>query len=92
MSSAIRSISIAKGYDPREYVLVAFGGAAAQLDGDRYNAATWYRRAVERMPDYSNEDWDTLWAFVGPQTPPLPRSVSLLATGLVSPNPVAIRR
>ncbi|MEX0586371.1 MAG: hydantoinase/oxoprolinase family protein, partial [Pirellulales bacterium] len=30
MVKAIRSISIAKGYDPREYVLVAFGGAAAQ--------------------------------------------------------------
>jgi 5-oxoprolinase (ATP-hydrolysing) len=30
MAAAIRSISIAKGYDPRDYVLVAFGGAAAQ--------------------------------------------------------------
>ena len=30
MSQAIRSISIAKGYDPSEYVLVAFGGAASQ--------------------------------------------------------------
>lgn len=30
MAKAIRSISIAKGYDPNEYVLVAFGGAAAQ--------------------------------------------------------------
>jgi 5-oxoprolinase (ATP-hydrolysing) len=30
MVKAIRSISIAKGCDPREYVLVAFGGAAGQ--------------------------------------------------------------
>ncbi|MCH8046076.1 MAG: hydantoinase, partial [Planctomycetes bacterium] len=30
MVKAIRSISIAKGSDPREYVMVAFGGAAAQ--------------------------------------------------------------
>jgi 5-oxoprolinase (ATP-hydrolysing) len=30
MAKAIRTISIAKGYDPREYVLVSFGGAAAQ--------------------------------------------------------------
>jgi 5-oxoprolinase (ATP-hydrolysing) len=30
MVNAIRSILIAKGYDPREYVLVAFGGAAPQ--------------------------------------------------------------
>ncbi len=30
MVQAIRSISVAKGYDPRDYVLVAFGGAAAQ--------------------------------------------------------------
>jgi len=30
MVQAIRSISIAKGADPREYVLVAFGGAAGQ--------------------------------------------------------------
>ncbi len=30
MASAIRSISVAKGYDPAEYVLVAFGGAAGQ--------------------------------------------------------------
>jgi len=30
MVKAIRSISIAKGYDPRDYVLVAFGGAAPQ--------------------------------------------------------------
>ena len=30
MAETIRSISISKGCDPREYVLVAFGGAAAQ--------------------------------------------------------------
>jgi 5-oxoprolinase (ATP-hydrolysing) len=30
MARAIRSISVSKGYDPRDYVLVAFGGAAAQ--------------------------------------------------------------
>jgi len=30
MANAIRSISIAKGYDPRDYVLVSFGGAAPQ--------------------------------------------------------------
>ena len=30
MVKPIRSISIAKGYDPRDYLLVSFGGAAAQ--------------------------------------------------------------
>jgi 5-oxoprolinase (ATP-hydrolysing) len=30
MAEAIRSVSVAKGYDPRRYRLVAFGGAAAQ--------------------------------------------------------------
>lgn len=30
MVQAIRSISVARGYDPRDYVLVAFGGAAGQ--------------------------------------------------------------
>ncbi|MBI1901598.1 MAG: hydantoinase B/oxoprolinase family protein [Planctomycetia bacterium] len=30
MVRPIRSISVAKGYDPRDYVLVAFGGAAGQ--------------------------------------------------------------
>ncbi|MCC5876146.1 MAG: hydantoinase B/oxoprolinase family protein [Candidatus Sumerlaeia bacterium] len=30
MAAAIRRISVAKGYDPREYALVAFGGAGAQ--------------------------------------------------------------
>jgi 5-oxoprolinase (ATP-hydrolysing) len=30
MARAIRSVSLAKGYDPRNYVLVAFGGAAGQ--------------------------------------------------------------
>jgi len=30
MVQALRSISVAKGYDPRDYVLVAFGGAAPQ--------------------------------------------------------------
>jgi 5-oxoprolinase (ATP-hydrolysing) len=30
MARAIRSVSLAKGCDPRDYVLVAFGGAAAQ--------------------------------------------------------------
>ncbi len=30
MASAIRSVTVAKGADPAEYVLVAFGGAAAQ--------------------------------------------------------------
>lgn len=30
MAKAIRSISVAKGYDPRDYLLIAFGGAAPQ--------------------------------------------------------------
>ena len=30
MAQAIRSVSLARGYDPREYLLVAFGGAAGQ--------------------------------------------------------------
>lgn len=30
MATAIRSISVAKGYDPKEYVLVSFGGAGSQ--------------------------------------------------------------
>ncbi len=30
MVRAIRNISVARGYDPRDYVLVAFGGAGAQ--------------------------------------------------------------
>lgn len=30
MASAVRSISISQGYDPREFALVAFGGAAGQ--------------------------------------------------------------
>ena len=30
MAQAIRSISLAKGYDPRDYVLVAFGAAGPQ--------------------------------------------------------------
>lgn len=30
MAKAIRAVSIAKGYDPRDYVLTAFGGAAGQ--------------------------------------------------------------
>ena len=30
MAKAIRSVSLARGYDPREYLLVAFGGAAGQ--------------------------------------------------------------
>ncbi|RMG39022.1 MAG: hydantoinase [Planctomycetota bacterium] len=30
MARAIRNISVAKGYDPREYVLVCFGGAGGQ--------------------------------------------------------------
>lgn len=30
MAAAIRSVSVGKGYDPRRYPLVAFGGAAAQ--------------------------------------------------------------
>jgi 5-oxoprolinase (ATP-hydrolysing) len=30
MARALRSISVAKGYDPREYLLVPFGGAAGQ--------------------------------------------------------------
>ncbi len=31
MAKAIHSISIARGYDPREYALVAFGGASPQV-------------------------------------------------------------
>ena len=30
MAEAIRSVSVARGYDPAEYLLVAFGGAAGQ--------------------------------------------------------------
>ncbi|MFK7768011.1 MAG: hydantoinase B/oxoprolinase family protein [Mariniblastus sp.] len=30
MASAIRSVSIARGYDPKDYVLIAFGGAGPQ--------------------------------------------------------------
>lgn len=30
MAAAIRKVSLAKGYDPRDYLLVAFGGAAGQ--------------------------------------------------------------
>lgn len=30
MAQAIRSVSVARGYDPRDYLLVAFGGAAMQ--------------------------------------------------------------
>ncbi|GIW93251.1 MAG: 5-oxoprolinase [Pirellulaceae bacterium] len=30
MAQAIRSVSIARGYDPRQYLLIAFGGAAGQ--------------------------------------------------------------
>ena len=30
MAQAIRSVSVAKGFDPREHVLIAFGGAAGQ--------------------------------------------------------------
>ena len=30
MAQAIRSVSVARGYDPRQYVLVSFGGAAPQ--------------------------------------------------------------
>ena len=30
MAQAIRSISLAKGYDPRAYVLIAFGSAGPQ--------------------------------------------------------------
>ncbi len=33
MARAIRTISVARGYDPREYVLVAFGAAAGQHAG-----------------------------------------------------------
>ena len=30
MSAAIRSVSVAKGYDPQDYLLVSFGGAGSQ--------------------------------------------------------------
>ena len=30
MAAAIRKVSVAKGYDPRRYALVAFGGAGGQ--------------------------------------------------------------
>ena len=30
MAKAIQAVTVAKGYDPRDYVLVAFGGAAGQ--------------------------------------------------------------
>ncbi len=30
MAQAIRTVSVARGYDPRDYLLVAFGGAAGQ--------------------------------------------------------------
>lgn len=37
MSQAVRSISVTRGYDPREYALVPFGGAAGQHACDLAN-------------------------------------------------------
>lgn len=47
MASAIRSVSIARGYDPKEYVLVAFGGA-----GPQHCCAVADRIGIERILDH----------------------------------------
>lgn len=47
MASAIRSVSVARGYDPQEHVLVAFGGA-----GPQHCCAVAEAIGIERILDH----------------------------------------
>ena len=63
MADAVRLISIRRGYDPREFVLVAFGGAgplARRGAGARSSRSRrcWCRRARE-SPRRSAASWST---------------------------------
>lgn len=49
MASAIRSVSIARGYDPKEYLLVAFGGA-----GPQHCCAVADAIGIEKILDHPN--------------------------------------
>jgi N-methylhydantoinase A len=50
MERAIRSISVERGHDPREYTLVAFGGAAGQHACELSAALGIRRVVVPRLP------------------------------------------
>lgn len=40
------------------------GASSADTDfGDRDNAATWYRRAIERMERLDRKEWELIWQF-----------------------------
>jgi len=40
------------------------GASVADADfGDRDNAATWYRKAIERMERIDRKDWELIWQF-----------------------------
>ena len=50
MERAIRSISVERGHDPREYTLIAFGGAAGQHACELAAALGIRRVVVPRHP------------------------------------------
>lgn len=50
MAKAIRSILIARGHDPREFTLMAFGGAGGMVAGDLLNTGEVHRVLVPNNP------------------------------------------
>ncbi|MFQ5667958.1 MAG: hydantoinase/oxoprolinase family protein [Candidatus Binatia bacterium] len=63
MERAIRSISVERGHDPREYTLIAFGGAAGQ-HACELSAALGIRQVVVPLHPGLLSAWGAAWAQV----------------------------
>jgi len=50
MTKAMRSVLIARGYDPREFVLMAFGGAGGMIAGDLLRMGDFSKVIVPNNP------------------------------------------
>ena len=76
MERAIRRISVERGYDPREYALVAFGGAAGMHACELADALGMRRVLVPRHPGVLSA-----WGALSADLPRLVQTVRLVAGG-----------
>ena len=83
MERAIRRISVERGHDPRDYALVAFGGAAGQ-HACELAAGLGIRRVV--VP--ANPGLLSAWGCLGADT----QRDHVVSAHLADPKPAAVRR
>jgi hypothetical protein len=61
-------------------IFAAALGGSHFAQADDSNAATWYQRAIERLPRLTDSDWEHVWRYAGdPSGPPSPELRAALA-------------